>query len=490
MGLHDPAQLLLMPDARQELLSLLPPPEARTLAELLEVKGADPYDALERMSVRRGSRRAANLLDFFSVAATEDERDPEAPAAQLVTPSHGLFVHQRVAASEVLNALNAEPGRVLLHMPTGSGKTRTAMNVIAHWLNNHEPRLVVWLAHSEELCEQAVEEFIEAWSALGSRPVTVGRAWGERSLDEAADFEDGLVVAGLAKTYAAARSSVHRVGRLAGRVSLIVMDEAHQAIAPSYQLVLDLLAHAGVPTPLLGLSATPGRTWNDVGEDERLADFFFRRKVTLRVPGFANPIDYLVDEGYLASTKFESLFYNPGAELSERDLLDLASSMDIPARLLQQLAYDQQRNLAIVRRAEEMQRRHRRLLIFAATVEHAVVLSTVLRARGLWAAAVTADTPSVERSRLISTFRSDAPEPRVLVNYGVLTTGFDAPLTSGAIIARPTRSLVLFSQMVGRAIRGPKAGGNAEAEVATVVDTQLPGFSSLAQAFSNWEDVW
>ncbi len=48
-----------------------------------------------------------------------------------------------------------------------------------------------------------------------------------------------------------------------------------------------------------------------------------------------------------------------------------------------------------------------------------------------------------------------------------------------ALIARPTKSLVLYSQMVGRAIRGPRAGGNREAEIVTVVDTALPGFRSL-----------
>ena len=75
-------------------------------------------------------------------------------------------------------------------------------------------------------------------------------------------------------------------------------------------------------------------------------------------------------------------------------------------------------------------------------------------------------------------------------NFGVLTTGFDAPRTSAALIARPTKSLVLYSQMVGRAIRGRRAGGNDEALVVTVVDTALPGFTSLAEAFNNWNDVW
>jgi len=87
-------------------------------------------------------------------------------------------------------------------------------------------------------------------------------------------------------------------------------------------------------------------------------------------------------------------------------------------------------------------------------------------------------------------FKQSGGEPMVLCNYGVLTTGFDAPLTSAAIIARPTKSLVLYSQMVGRVIRGPRVGGTPRAEIWTVIDTSLPGFDSLTGAFNNWEDVW
>ena len=78
----------------------------------------------------------------------------------------------------------------------------------------------------------------------------------------------------------------------------------------------------------------------------------------------------------------------------------------------------------------------------------------------------------------------------VLLNYGVFTAGFDAPRTRCAIIARPTTSLVLYSQMVGRAMRGPRAGGNSRAYIYTVVDTNLPGFGSVTEAFANWENLW
>jgi superfamily II DNA or RNA helicase len=489
LGLTTPQQMLLEPGVRAELLSLLPAEEAKRLAALLALGDGDSYTALESLRVQRGSRRARELLGFFGLVELDQAGPPQSPTIEAVEPSRPLFRHQRVAAERILRALREEPYRVLLHMPTGAGKTRTAMHVIARMLNDHEPMLAVWLAHSEELCEQAAGEFCATWGALGGREVVLHRWWGSHEL-HSLEVDDGLLVAGLAKAYSAGQRSVEVIGELAGRAGLIVIDEAHQAVAPAYQHVLDMLSGSGEVSPLLGLTATPGRTWNDPDEDQRLADFFFRRSVQLEIPGYDSPIDFLVEEGYLARTNFVSLNYTGEVELSERDLTELAESLDVPTSIIEALAKHEQRNLAIVNRAEAMSRQHSRLLIFAATVDHALLLATVLRARGVAAQAITGTTPTEERARIIEDFRSNDREPRVLVNYGVLTAGFDAPRTSAVIIARPTTSLVLYSQMVGRATRGPQAGGNAEAEVVTVVDTALPGFASLVEAFHNWEDVW
>lgn len=489
LGLSTPQEMLLDSATRTELLALLPSDEAERLAAVLELDEQNPYSALRDMRVRRGSKRAAELLGFFGLVEIVQGGPPSAPAVEAVEPTHPLFRHQREAAEEVLRGLREEPFRVLLHMPTGAGKTRTAMHVIARMLNDGEPMLAIWLAHSEELCEQAAGEFHSTWCALGNREVALHRWWGDHELSSQ-EVPDGLLIAGLAKAYSAGQQSVEVIGELAGRARLIIIDEAHQAIAPTYQHVLDMLSTAGEVSPLLGLTATPGRTWNDRDEDQRLADFFFGRSVRLEIPGYESPIDYLVDEGYLAKTTFVSLNYTGDIELSERDLAELAASLDVPSSIVEALAKHEQRNLVIVNRAEAMSRHHPRLLIFAATVEHALLLATVLRARGLAAQAVTGVTPTEERARIIEDFRSDDEERRILVNYGVLTAGFDAPRTSAVIIARPTTSLVLYSQMVGRATRGIRAGGNSEAEVVTVVDTALPGFSSLIEAFHNWEDVW
>jgi len=489
LGLQSPAQMLLDLGTRQELLSLLPQDEAAALAAELGLDGSDPYMALAELRVRAGSARARMLLTYFGVEEPEPSAVEVRPSVERVRPEHGLFRHQRLAAERIMSGLHEDPYRVLLHMPTGSGKTRTAMNVIARMMNGREPMLVVWLAHSEELCEQAAQEFRESWNSLGNREVAIYRWWGPHELD-ASEARDGILVAGLAKAYSSAQRETAKIGPIAGRVGLVVMDEAHQAIAPTYQHILDMLTEAGHVTALLGLTATPGRTWADIDEDERLADFFNRRRVFLEVEGYDSPITYLIDEGYLAKTEFVSLHHEGGIDLTEADRQELAAQLDIPQRIIRQLAEDEQRNMAVLMRVEQMLNDHNRLIVFAATVEHALLLATVLRARGVDAAAVTGETPGHERARSIADFRLDDPAPRVLVNFGVLTMGFDAPKTSAAVIARPTKSLVLYSQMVGRATRGPQAGGNAEAEVVTVVDTALPGFASLAEAFHNWEDVW
>ena len=151
---------------------------------------------------------------------------------------------------------------------------------------------------------------------------------------------------------------------------------------------------------------------------------------------------------------------------------------------------DEQRNLRIVQKLLELAETHPRTLVFAASVDNALLLASVCKAVGLEADAVTGKTDATVREHMIRRFKRSGGPSRILINFGVLTMGFDAPAASATLIARPTKSLVLYSQMVGRVIRGPRAGGTERCEVVTVVDTALPGFGDIAEAFMNWEDVW
>ena len=490
LRLHSPEALLTDAESRSYLLSLLRPEHAASLAGDLGLDAESPYDALQTIRIRKNSIRQECLFAFFGIAPSDMETTNRLGSLEEISPHYGLFDHQRIAQHEVLDALRASERRVLLHMPTGAGKTRTALHVVASELRRRKSAVIIWLAYSEELCDQAASEFEKSWSYLGDRTVNLYRFWGSGRSVDIEDIDDGFMVAGLAKIYERAKRDFEFIARLADRTTLVVIDEAHQAIAETYQFLLDFLVGRDEETALLGLTATPGRSWNDPSIDKKLSEFFRRKKVTLRVPGYDSPIDYLIDQGYLARPIFRSLPYKPNEDLDEEQISLLSSSLDIPEGILRQLAEDEHRNLIIINAVENLIRQHNRILVFAATVSHAKLLAVVLQARGVDASSVTGATPRDERSRIINRYKNSDIMSRVLCNYGVLTTGFDAPRTSAAVIARPTKSLVLYSQMVGRATRGPRAGGNREAEIITVVDTNLPGFGNMAAAFGNWEDVW
>lgn len=492
--LNEPSTLVRHQTTRSRLLLMLRPDEADHLVRSLALSTDatnNAYQVLSSLSVRAGTRLEKQLFDLLGLAPTVPEQAPDASpeATSRLEPSYGLYAHQRDAVSRAKQVLNTHGQRVLLHMPTGSGKTRVAMSLIADHLRQNTSTLVVWLAYSEELCDQAIQEFQAAWSALGDRAIPVHRFWGAHNAD-LASARDGFVVAGLAKAYELGKRNINSLATLGDRTSLVVLDEAHVATAETYSLVLEVLATKQPGTRMLGLTATPGRTWADIDVDEELASLFNHQKVTLKIEGFASPIDYLITEGYLSHTIFRPLFHSGGYNPTATDIRAVETALDIPSNIVKALAIDEQRNLVIIRELEELVRSHRRILLFAATVQHACLIGAVLRARGHTARVVTSATPALERRQIIESFRSADPEPQILCNFGVLTTGFDAPAVSAALIARPTKSLVLYSQMVGRAIRGPRMGGTEACEVVTVVDRNLPGFGSIADSFLNWEDVW
>ena len=487
-NLIEPSEALCDSKKRDQIIDLLPLPKARELASRLDVEeDRDLYSKLRQAGSDSSALPA--LFSFFGVV--RDARAPTdiAPSAATANTAYGLFDHQRAAAAKVTRVLTAPPRKVVLHMPTGSGKTRTAMHILATHLKNNEPTLVCWLAQNAELLDQAANEFEQAWYRLGNRPVDLLRFWGHRNPDLMA-VRDGVIVAGLGKMYAFDNRNPAAMLRISDRTSLIVIDEAHQAIAPTYASILTALHTKRPNNALLGLTATPGRTWSDIAEDQKLSNYFEGQKVTLEVEGYDDPVTFLVEEGYLAKPVFRTLNSGAGLELSEQDVRDLSNAIDVPDFLLNRLGTDTQRNLKIISEIEELMKRHRRVIVFAPSVGNARLLAAILSSRNLEADVVTGQTPAAQRERIIRRFRSNANRSMVVINYGVLTTGFDAPATSAAVIARPTRSLVLYSQMVGRATRGPLAGGNTEAEIVTVADPHLPGFGSIADAFRNWEDVW
>lgn len=468
-------------DGRTLVLNLIPDQKRTELESRAGRSVSDGIGDWTDAEVRRAR-------DFFGLVE-ERISHPASPPTDTATPEYGLFDHQRAAVQKLLPLLVQDDRRAILHLPTGVGKTRTALHVVAEFLRSNEPSIVVWLASGKELLEQAVASFRVAWTHLGTRPLQIGTMWGEHK-PNLGSFSDGFLVVGLAKAWSTiSRTDPDWAARLASRTRLVVFDEAHQSIARTYRRITDELT-LDFRCALLGLTATPGRTWADIDKDGELAEFFGGNKVTLEVPA-DNPIEYLTANGYLARPVFRTLFSKPGLAVTNHEQARIARLLEIPEDIVAALSMSEQYVTAVLGAIEELlDAGHRRVLVFAATVRHARLLTAVLVTRGIRSDVITGLTPERIRNRAIRTFTSDDEPAMVLVNFGVLTTGFDAPKASAVVIARPTQSLVLFSQMVGRALRGPKAGGTDTCEILTVVDPNLPGFGDVAAAFLNWEDIW
>lgn len=148
------------------------------LSELAGRVGATGTNELRQFDPSKDAETWRSFLGFFGIDARRTAPFVAAPDRKAVRPEFGLFAHQRKAADGIANMIRGGHGRVVLHMPTGAGKTRTAMHVVSRFLAATEPCVVVWLANSTELLEQAADAFQSAWRCLGNRDVDLLRFGG------------------------------------------------------------------------------------------------------------------------------------------------------------------------------------------------------------------------------------------------------------------------------------------------------------------------
>ena len=381
---------------------------------------------------------------------------------------------------KLVSAHKMKPARAVLSLPTGSGKTRVAVEAAVNCALHHGTS-VLWIAQTDELCEQAVQSFRQVWANRG-RPWTdlrIFRLWGGNPNPVAPDEDVPSVIVASIQTL---------MSRISGTLpdwirdaSLVVIDEAHHAIAPSYTRLLTWLIGKQVddrrttPPPLLGLSATPFRGYNE--EESRL----LARRFDGRLFPAPNEQDGLYQklqaDGILSEILVEPLKYDTPFVLTDEEKEQIETFAEFPDAAAHRMGQDAKRNDAIVRAvgnyADEGQ-----VLLFGNSVWHATHLAALLQLKGVQAAAVHGGTETSARQYFIREFQKGTI--KVLCNYGVLTTGFDAPKTDVIVISRPVFSPVRYMQMVGRGLRGEKNGGTATCRVVTVLDNIIEYSDRLA----------
>ncbi len=378
-------------------------------------------------------------------------------------PYAPLHDFQREVRNELTLVLNSQGTRAMVCLPTGAGKTRVVVEAVVEEVLRRAdgPRLVLWVAQQDELCEQAVQTFRTLWRTRGTdETLTIGRLW---------DSNRPTAVDGAQVIVATIQTLLRRFDDPAyawlQKPAVVVIDEAHHAIAKSYTELLKWLEtqqKRGVP--VIGLSATPHR---GASLDETL-------RLTKRFGGKLIPDadrqptlhDTLIERRVLARAHHAILEHIAEQMLNPEELEHLNTFHDLPSSVCERLGDSADRNEKILSAA--LDESAQRTLLFAASVRHARWLAIALNARGCPAAAIDGSTPTANRRYFLRAFREG--RVRVLVNYGVLTTGFDEPLVDTVIIARPTFSPVLYAQMMGRGLRGTANGGTEACDIVTVRD--------------------
>ena len=237
-------------------------------------------------------------------------------------------------------------------------------------------------------------------------------------------------------------------------------------------------------TIVVGLTATPGR--HHVGGDDfesvDLANFYNDKKIAIskKFTGDRSAIQFLQDAEILSRVDHRIIRSRPAIELDGTTLRAISQSLDIPDSLLKKLGADHQRTFEVFAAIQKLVVEQKKLtLVFCPSKQNALDLVLMLKRDGCNAEAITGDTPITDRRDILGKFKSG--EVRVVTNYGVLTTGFDAPKIDAVVIARPTTSVVLYSQMIGRGLRGSRSGGTERCTLVDVIDN-IENMPPLAQA--------
>ena len=476
-------------ELRRVLILRLDPLQAEQLCKTILQSLDEPEETLNKVGDHYAllEQLASEHQDVFMGQFGVTYSPPQKTFRSLkgIAPAYPMYPYQISMVHKVEDILDkSDDKRCMVHLPTGAGKTRTAMNLACQHLRQNKKGLVLWLADTSELCDQAFDEFEKAWGALGDRAVKIYSYYSSTEIS-LGGIDSGMLIAGLQKMYAGKKSQRAILYELLREhVSLIIFDEAHKAIAPTYaQIVGDMFSTIG-STRLIGLTATPGRKLENDDEDEKLAAFFGKNKVTMQVAGYSSPINYLVEEGYLAKANFKNVVYGGSTILHA----DEFSNKNYNSQIIEYLSDDAARNKKLLEVIKHEYEQGSSTIVFACSVKHARKLAILLSFEGITAYSLDSDQDdSVSRAYKIAKYKNKSV--RVLINYSILTAGFDAPVTNVAIIARPTDSLVQYSQMAGRAMRGIKSKGNKECTIYTVRD-DIPAFKSVISAFSHWDSLW
>ena len=392
-----------------------------------------------------------------------------------------LYPHQENAFVQMTKKIadsHKYPYKGLLVLPTGGGKTLTA----ARWISENiidKGIKVLWIAHRHELLVQAKRTFAEILahsdvfpnresfnyriiSGIHDKPVNI------KSTDDILfASKDSLNESGFNHLKDNWLKDTNEI--------FFVIDEAHHASARTYRKLIDNLENSVPKFRMLGLTATPFRTRdNEQGYLHKIFPDDMVFEISLRS---------LIRQGILSEPKFEEVKTDVDLtqDLDAEQIKKINEGIDIESigeDVAKKIADNTERNNLIVNRYIENKEKYGKTIVFAVNVSNALALNALFKEKGIHSDYVMSDVrdkmglhniSAKENPEKIARFRKGG-DLDVLINVNILTEGTDVPDVQSVFLTRPTSSKIMMTQMMGRGLRGEKAGGTKDAYIVTFID--------------------
>lgn len=339
----------------------------------------------------------------------------------IVSDNTDLREHQIFAKTKIYEAWQSH-NSVMLQMPTGTGKTylftSIIKDIVSTYKSAHKEINILVVAHRAELLEQIS-------STLEKFGVSHGFIQGSREQHLWRRVQVGSIMSLLTeKNFLNTRRQ---------NFDYIIVDEAHHSLADTYVNLFNLFPEARK----LGVTATPWRLNHE--------SFLSLYQDLVQSP----QISWFIEHKLLAD--FEYVSIKPDSEIQKLvNKSEVASTGDFVNSYLDN-TFNNQRIRSKLFESYSKYAKGRKGIIYAINKLHAAKIADMYSSYGIKTVAIDCDTPREERQYLISMFKTG--EIQVLVNVEIFTEGFDCPDVSFIQLARPTRSLALYLQQVGRGLR-------------------------------------
>lgn len=488
-----------------------------------EIKGKDDLEKIIEMIISHPWKESDIVTEIFLGHIgykPEDIFDNSKKEEKAISQLHSygkfyeLLDYQYIIRQKVLTKLNSDEDlvRLLIHMPTGTGKTKTAMHIISNYYSYslNKKGLILWIAHTKELLDQAYETFCNVWSYIGNGETNIYRNYDIFDVSNETEF-NGIMICSIQKLTMIFQSNKDLYNTIKRDLKLIVYDEAHKAAAEKSKITIeDLMTRKDglLDRSLIGLSATPGRTSLDSFDNKLLSSMFgdclisidtklmnevnYSRSYAINMEVPKDIIKYFQDRKVLSNVMKEEITYNNDISADDMKKMRIVTNRngydDFSEESLKVIAHSKNRNLKILQKLYDLNNKDIPTIVFACSVKHAQLLSAMLSVQGVKNVCVFGNMPANERKASIEKFKNKDDDCNIIINYEVLTTGFDSTNIECVFITRPTQSVVLYSQMLGRGLRGPKMGGNETCLLIDIKDNLTKYNEHLA--FSYFNNYW